>query len=71
MILHNIQNYYFDGYAYLYKKSKFQHLDEKDRYLKSAVKKFIEYFDLKFVNYKKYDFVHEIYKIPKKYVVWS
>lgn len=71
LIVHAINNYYFDGYKFLDKKFIFAHikdLSEKShlqKYMCQAVKKFI-----KINSQKKHDYVsetrpHEIWRIPK------
>ena len=70
LILHNIRNYYFDGYAFIKKRFYFQHLskvemDECKKYMVDIVINFIKKYEIKEKKYNKYIHSHEVYKIPK------
>ena len=70
LILHNIRNYYFDGYAFIKKRFYFQHLskvemDVSKRYMIDIVINFIKKYKIKEKKYNKYIHSHEVYQIPK------
>jgi hypothetical protein len=74
MVLHNIQNYYFDAYSYIETKFDFEHIktqEEKNllkNYLIEINKLFIEYFkSIKYNNYNKSVIYGEIINIPKQF----
>lgn len=70
LILHNIEDYYFDGNVFIKKNFKMQHLNDKDftqakEYLIEVVKNFIKYYNQKSKIYKNIIHSHETYKIPE------
>lgn len=72
LALHNVDNYYFDGYAFINKKFSFQHINQKNSinvmlYFIEIVKEFIKVNNQVKRNYKKLIHSHEVYKIPNNY----
>jgi hypothetical protein len=72
LALHNVDNYYFDGYTFINKPFSFQHLNKKSQiyvkeYFIEIVKSFIKDNNQGPINYKKIIHSHEVYKIPKNY----
>lgn len=72
LALHNLDNYYFDGYAFINKRFSFQHLNNKSQmhvkeYFIEIVKDFIKSNNQEKRNYKKIIHSHEVYKIPNNY----
>jgi hypothetical protein len=69
LLLHNIKNYYFDGYAFINKSFQFEHIDKKQSeaasaYMIEVVKEFIKIFNIQPIFTNKYIHSHEIYNIP-------
>lgn len=72
MILHNIDNYYFDAFYFKYKNFKFDHIDietaqKTKEYLIAISNEFINYYKLSEIKYQNNIFSHEIYNIPTNY----
>ena len=72
LILHNIKNYNFDGYTFINKKFKFDHLtlEEGEKckmYLIEIVKLFIEKNNIQQKKYNSFIYSHEIYNILDNY----
>ena len=73
LALHNINNYYFDGHAFINKNFTFQHITDKDiikdikDYIIEIGKCFIEKYKIDKKIYKKHIHAHEVYNIPKDY----
>lgn len=72
MILHNIDNYYFDAFYFKYKNFKFDHIDietaqKTKEYLIAISNEFINYYKLSKIKYQNNIFSHEIYNIPTNY----
>lgn len=72
MILHNIDNYYFDAFYFKNKNFKFDHIDietaqKTKEYLIAISNEFINYYKLSEIKYQNNIFSHEIYNIPTNY----
>jgi hypothetical protein len=72
LALHNVDNYYFDGYAFIEKKFSFAHINQKKsinvkEYFIEIVTEFIKVNNQVKRNYKKTIHSHEVYKIPNNY----
>ena len=72
MILHNIDNYYFDAFYFKNKNFKFDHIDietaqKTTEYLITISNEFINYYKLSEIKYQNNIFSHEIYNIPINY----
>ena len=72
LALHNVDNYYFDGYAFIEKYFSFQHINQKNsinvkEYFIEIAKEFIKINNQIKRNYKKKIHSHEVYKIPNNY----
>jgi hypothetical protein len=72
LILHGVNNYYFDGIEYIHKTFNFQHIKEDEtiimkEYLIEVAKQFVKDFNLSKINYKNIIRSHELRKIPKNY----
>lgn len=70
--LHNVKDYYFDGYVFTNKRFYFQHLtngikNDVEKYIKEIGKQFVELNEQKPISYKKVIHSHEVYKIPINY----
>ena len=71
LILHNIDDFYFDGFAFVNKKFRMQHLNKPEskvamEYLKQIGIEFIKYYNQEPKIYKNIIHSHEVYKIPSK-----
>ncbi len=69
LILHNINNYYFDGYIYINKPFNFQHINNNEaesvkQYLIECVKEFIYHNKIIVKHYNNHIHSHELYNIP-------
>ena len=72
LALHNVDNYYFDGYAFINKKFSFEHINEENsikvkEYFIEIIKEFIKDNNQIIINYEKTIHSHEVYKIPNNY----
>jgi len=73
LALHNINNYYFDGYVFINKNFRFDHITDKDiikdmtDYIIEIGKCFIEKYKINKKIYKKHQHSHELHNIPKNY----
>lgn len=72
LALHNVGNYYFDGYAFINKTFSFQHINQESsinvkEYFIEIAKKFIKVNIQVKQNYKKIIHVHEVYNIPDNF----
>ena len=70
LILHGVNNYYFDGNQYNSNNFKFEHIDENQSnnikdYLVESIQQFIDEYQLQPKIYNKYIRSVEIYKIPE------
>jgi hypothetical protein len=71
LLLHNVENYYFDGIFFINKEFKFQHiegevLNDAKNYIIEVVKKFVELNNQRKTHYENKIHSHEIWKIPKE-----
>ena len=72
LALHDVDNYYFDGYAFIEKKFSFHHINEINsinvkEYFIEIIKEFMKVNNQVKINYKETIHSHEIYKIPNNY----
>ena len=76
LLLHNISNYYFDGFIFVNKPFNIQdikddkinyHTDICKNYIIEIVKLFIEYYKIQPINYSNHTHSHEVYNIPSEY----
>lgn len=72
MIMHNVDNFYFDGVAYYDKKFSFDHVNSEQaeqlkNYLQTVIKLFIDDNTQTKIEYKSEIRAHEIFKIPKSF----
>ena len=72
LALHNVDNYYFDGYAFIGKDFAFQHISKEyslnvKEYLIEIVKEFTKVNNQVKTGYKKMIHSHEVYNIPSNY----
>lgn len=70
--LHNINNYYFDGFIFINKFFNFEHINiiealDVKNYFIEIIRIFIIEYNLNVKNYKNHVHSHEIYNIPKDY----
>lgn len=70
--LHNINNYYFDGFIFINKFFNFEHINiiealDVKNYFIEIIRVFIIEYNLNVKNYKNHVHSHEIYNIPKDY----
>lgn len=70
--LHNINNYYFDGFIFINKFFNFQHINiiealDVKNYFIEIIRIFIIEYNLNVKNYKNHVHSQEIYNIPKDY----
>ena len=72
LALHNVDNYYFDGNAFINKHFSFEHINQESsinvkEYFIEIIKEFIKVNIQVERNYKKIVHSHEVYKIPNNY----
>jgi len=68
LLLHNIKDYYFDGFIFINKIFSFDHIktniDIHKNYITEIVNLFISHNNIKPITYKNHIHSHEIYNIP-------
>lgn len=74
LILHNVKKFYFDGYSFLKKDFRFQHIHNEEvnnvtKYLREIVILFIKKYNIQEVKINKHIHSHEVYKIPNNYEI--
>lgn len=74
LLLHNVKHYHFDGFSFIKKPFKFEHLTNEQelqckQYMTEIAQLFIEKFKVETNNkpYGKYIHSHEVYKIPNDF----
>jgi len=72
LALHNINNYYFDGYIFIKKPFNYEHINNIQKihvknYFIEIINCFIKEYNLNVKNYKKHIHSHEVYNIPMNY----
>jgi len=72
LILHNVNNYYFDGISFIEKKFSFEHTNKEEgillkEYLIESVNIFIKEYNLDKIKYTNTVRSHELWNIPDNY----